>query len=96
MLNKLNAREREHLARVKALPCSVCDAPGPSEAHHVKQQWWQPGDMRERRKRCGKARIGWRSEAGAMRARVGLGCIGTFGAFLAACERFCVMWQYPA
>lgn len=37
MLNKLNVREREHLARVKALPCSVCDAPGPSEAHHVKQ-----------------------------------------------------------
>lgn len=37
MLNRLNAREREHLAKVKALPCSVCDAPGPSEAHHVKQ-----------------------------------------------------------
>ena len=37
MLNKLNAREREHLAKVKALPCSVCDAPGPSEAHHYKQ-----------------------------------------------------------
>ena len=37
MLNKLNVREREHLAKVKALPCSVCGAPGPSEAHHVKQ-----------------------------------------------------------
>lgn len=37
MLNRLNAKERAHLARVKALPCSVCDAPGPSEAHHVKQ-----------------------------------------------------------
>ena len=37
MLNKLNSREREHLARVKALPCSVCGASGPSEAHHVKQ-----------------------------------------------------------
>lgn len=37
MLNKLNAKEREHLARVKSLPCSVCDAPGPSDAHHVKQ-----------------------------------------------------------
>lgn len=33
MLNKLNTREREHLARVKELPCSVCDASGPSEAH---------------------------------------------------------------
>lgn len=37
MLNKLNTREREHLGRVKELPCSVCDAPGPSEAHHYKQ-----------------------------------------------------------
>jgi hypothetical protein len=37
MLNKLNAREREHLARVKELPCSVCNANGPSEAHHMKQ-----------------------------------------------------------
>lgn len=37
MLNKLNTNEREHLARVKELPCSVCDAHGPSEAHHMKQ-----------------------------------------------------------
>lgn len=37
MNNRLNAREREHLARVKALACSVCDAPGPSHAHHIKQ-----------------------------------------------------------
>lgn len=37
MLNKLNAKEREHLALVKELPCSVCDAPGPSEAHHIEQ-----------------------------------------------------------
>ena len=37
MNNRLTAREREHLGRVKALPCSICDAPGPSEAHHVKQ-----------------------------------------------------------
>ncbi|MBP9131021.1 MAG: hypothetical protein KBF50_12165 [Steroidobacteraceae bacterium] len=29
--------EREHLARVKALPCSICDRPGPSEAHHIRQ-----------------------------------------------------------
>jgi hypothetical protein len=35
--NKLSAKERAHLARVKALPCSVCDLPGPSEAHHIKQ-----------------------------------------------------------
>lgn len=37
MNNKLNAAEREHLGRVKDLPCSVCDAPGPSEAHHLEQ-----------------------------------------------------------
>jgi hypothetical protein len=35
--NKLTAREREHLGKVKELPCSVCDAPGPSEAHHYEQ-----------------------------------------------------------
>lgn len=37
MNNKLNTKERLHLARVKELPCSVCDEPGPSEAHHIKQ-----------------------------------------------------------
>jgi hypothetical protein len=37
MNNQLNARERRHLAKVKELPCSVCDAPGPSEAHHAVQ-----------------------------------------------------------
>ena len=37
MLNKLNSKERAHLALVKELPCSVCDQSGPSEAHHVKQ-----------------------------------------------------------
>jgi len=35
--NKLTAAERKHLARVKSLPCSVCNAPPPSSAHHVKQ-----------------------------------------------------------
>lgn len=37
MNNKLTAKQRAHLQRVKELPCSVCDAAGPSEAHHVKQ-----------------------------------------------------------
>lgn len=37
MNNKLSPRERIHLARVRELPCSVCGAPGPSEAHHIKQ-----------------------------------------------------------
>ena len=30
--------ERQHIERVKALPCSVCDEPGPSDAHHIKQE----------------------------------------------------------
>ena len=29
--------ERAHIERVKSLPCSVCDQPGPSEAHHIEQ-----------------------------------------------------------
>ncbi|MCW0370255.1 hypothetical protein [Xanthomonas sacchari] len=33
----LTPAERAHLEAVKVLPCSVCDAPGPSDAHHVKQ-----------------------------------------------------------
>lgn len=38
MLSKnINAAAREHLARVKSLPCGVCGAAGPSEAHHLKQ-----------------------------------------------------------
>jgi hypothetical protein len=35
--NKLTAAERLHLARVKELPCSVCDEAGPSDAHHIEQ-----------------------------------------------------------
>lgn len=37
MKNKLTASDRRHLARVKEQPCAVCDAPGPSEAHHIVQ-----------------------------------------------------------
>lgn len=33
----LTAAEREHLGRVKSLPCSLCDAPAPSAAHHINQ-----------------------------------------------------------
>jgi len=29
--------QREHMERVKSLPCSVCGASGPSEAHHINQ-----------------------------------------------------------
>ena len=37
MNNKLNARERRHLARIKEMSCVICGAPGPSSAHHIKQ-----------------------------------------------------------
>ncbi len=37
MNNKLTAKQREHVLRVKELPCSVCDASPPSDAHHIKQ-----------------------------------------------------------
>jgi hypothetical protein len=38
MNNKLNKQQRQYLGRVKELPCSVCDLPGPSEAHHIVQR----------------------------------------------------------
>ena len=37
MNNQLTAKEREHIGRVKTLPCSVCDQVGPSDAHHIEQ-----------------------------------------------------------
>lgn len=33
----ISRAESDHMARVKSLPCSVCDAPPPSAAHHQKQ-----------------------------------------------------------
>lgn len=37
----LTAAELGHIARVKALPCSVCNAPPPCDAHHINQgQHW--------------------------------------------------------
>lgn len=37
MNTRPTARERAYLALVKQLPCSVCGASGPSDAHHIKQ-----------------------------------------------------------
>lgn len=37
MNGRMNKAEREHVGRVKALSCSVCDETGPSDAHHIKQ-----------------------------------------------------------
>lgn len=33
-------REAKHIGRVKGLACSVCDEPGPSDAHEIKQGQW--------------------------------------------------------
>ncbi len=33
----ITATERMHLQAVKSLPCSVCAAPPPSDAHHINQ-----------------------------------------------------------
>jgi hypothetical protein len=33
----LTAKDREHLAAIKSLPCGVCDASPPSDAHHIEQ-----------------------------------------------------------
>ena len=37
MNNNLTAKEKAYIGLVKELPCSVCNAPAPSDAHHVKQ-----------------------------------------------------------
>lgn len=37
MNNQLSASEKRHIAKVKEMPCGVCDAPGPSSAHHIEQ-----------------------------------------------------------
>lgn len=33
----INEAEAAHMEAVKWLPCSVCDHPAPSDAHHIKQ-----------------------------------------------------------
>jgi len=37
MQNKLLAKERKHLERIKEMRCAVCEASGGSEAHHIRQ-----------------------------------------------------------
>lgn len=32
--------ERAHIERIRAMPCAVCEAAGPSEAHEIKQGQW--------------------------------------------------------
>lgn len=33
----MKAAERTHIQRVKELSCRVCGAPGPSDAHHIRE-----------------------------------------------------------
>lgn len=37
MNSRLTIRERAYLAVIKNLPCGVCDARPPSDAHHIEQ-----------------------------------------------------------
>jgi hypothetical protein len=37
MNSKMNAQEKRWVGLVKEQPCSVCEAAGPSDAHHIKQ-----------------------------------------------------------
>lgn len=36
----MTTAERQHVERVKSLPCSVCDEGRESEAHEIKQGQW--------------------------------------------------------
>lgn len=37
MNNQLTNKEKKHLLSIKELPCGVCGASGPSDAHHIEQ-----------------------------------------------------------
>lgn len=32
--------ERQHIERIKSMPCGVCGQPGPSECHEINQGQW--------------------------------------------------------
>jgi hypothetical protein len=36
----MNAAERRHVEIIKSMPCGVCDAGSPSEAHEIEQGQW--------------------------------------------------------
>lgn len=36
----MTAVERRHVEAIKAMPCAVCGAEGPSEAHEIEQGLW--------------------------------------------------------
>lgn len=64
----LTALERDHLALVKELACSICDASGPSDAHHIHQG--QHFTAVALCKDCHQgARLGWHGEKLAWKVR---------------------------
>jgi len=36
----MTAAERRHVTRIKEMPCGLCGAGGPSEAHEIEQGQW--------------------------------------------------------
>lgn len=37
----MTTKERDYVTRIKEQPCVICDHPGPSEAHEIRQgHWW--------------------------------------------------------
>ena len=37
---KPTAEEKRHIERIKAMPCSICQAQAPSECHEINQGQW--------------------------------------------------------
>lgn len=33
----MSTTSRNHIARIKAMPCGLCGASGPSDAHHIRE-----------------------------------------------------------
>lgn len=31
----MNSKSKKHIGRIKEMPCSLCDQPGPSDCHHI-------------------------------------------------------------
>ena len=68
MNQQYTAKERAHIQRVKELPCSVCDTPGPSDAHHIKQS--SPYTCVALCKDCHQnERLGWHGRRAAWKIR---------------------------
>lgn len=67
MNSKLTQRERDYLGRIKELPCGVCEASAPSEAHHIEQG--KTYLCIPLCKSCHTGKLGWHGEKVAWRIR---------------------------